>query len=207
LLDIEAGRVRFQWKDYRDQQQKTMALSAEEFIRRFLLHVLPDRFPRIRYYGLLGNRHREQKLARCRQLLDMPPPPEPPVANDYHDRFQQPTGVSLWQCPVCQRGRMLVVEVLPPGDPRQLIITAGHGGNIMRLSACRSQAPAALLSRRPEKRSPGSRTGLTQPFAPAWHRLGLACWSPSLCAFGSSVSSINPTAPFDAHSPGSAPAV
>ena len=112
LLDIDGGRVRFRWRDYRDQRQKTLTLSAEEFIRRFLLHVLPDRFQRIRYYGLLGNRYREQKLARCRQLLNMPSP-EPPVAQDYRDRFEQLTGVSLRRCPVCQRGRMLVVEVLP----------------------------------------------------------------------------------------------
>ena len=47
-----------------------MTLSAEEFIRRFLLHVLPEGFQRIRYYGFLGNRYREEKLARCRQLLE-----------------------------------------------------------------------------------------------------------------------------------------
>src|SRR6266566_8639144 len=59
LLDIENGHVRFVWKDYRDKgQQKAMTLSAEEFIRRFLLHALPDGFQRIRYYGLLGNRFR-----------------------------------------------------------------------------------------------------------------------------------------------------
>ncbi len=62
LLDIEDGQVRFQWKDYRDNsQQKTMTLSAEEFIRRFLLHALPDGFQRIRYYGLLGNRYRQRE--------------------------------------------------------------------------------------------------------------------------------------------------
>ena len=73
LLDIENDRVRFLWKDYRDNnEQKTMDLSAEEFIRRFLLHVLPDGFHRIRYYGFLSNRHREEKLALCRQLLGMP---------------------------------------------------------------------------------------------------------------------------------------
>ena len=60
LLDIENGQVRFQWKDYRDGGQvKTMTLSADEFIRRFLLHVLPDGFQRIRYYGFLGNRYRQ----------------------------------------------------------------------------------------------------------------------------------------------------
>ena len=66
LLQMEDGQVRFRWKEYRDgNQQKTMTLPAAEFLRRFLLHVLPDRFQRIRYYGLLGNRYREQKLARC----------------------------------------------------------------------------------------------------------------------------------------------
>src|SRR6202043_1720185 len=65
LLDIEDGTVRFRWKDYRDHdRQKVMTVSADEFIRRFLLHVLPEGFHRIRYYGFLGNRHRAQKLAR-----------------------------------------------------------------------------------------------------------------------------------------------
>src|ERR1039458_2529992 len=75
LLDIENGQVRFQWKNYRDSgQTQTMTLSADEFIRRFLLHVLPNGFQRIRYYGFLGNRYRQQKLAQCRRLLGMPMP-------------------------------------------------------------------------------------------------------------------------------------
>ena len=73
LLDIENDQVRFKWKDYRGGDQvKTMTLTAGEFIRRFLLHVLPNGFQRIRYYGFLGNRHREEKLAVCRHLLGMP---------------------------------------------------------------------------------------------------------------------------------------
>lgn len=73
LLDVDNGRVTFRYKDYRQAgEHRTMTLEAEEFIRRFLLHVLPDGFQRIRYYGFLGNRYREQKLARCRQLLGMP---------------------------------------------------------------------------------------------------------------------------------------
>ena len=116
VLHIQDGQVCFRWKDYRDHhQQKTMTLTAQEFIRRFLLHVLPAGFQRIRYYGLLGNRYREEKLARCRQLLGMPPAQttaaEPPL--DYRDRYQQLTGCSLWECPVCHQGRMRVVETLP----------------------------------------------------------------------------------------------
>ena len=125
LLDIEAGQVRFRYKDYRDHsQQKTMTLSAEEFIRRFLLHVLPHGFHRIRYFGFLGNRYRQDKLARCRQLLGMALPEvssEPPVVQDYRDRYETLTGTSLRQCPFCHRGHMIVVrEILPP--PRLLAI-------------------------------------------------------------------------------------
>ena len=107
--------MRFQWKDYREKgQRKTMALSAEEFIRRFLLHALPDGFQRIRYYGLLGNRHRQEKLARCRQLLGMAPPVETPPPKDYQDQHEQLTGSSLRECRVCHRGRMVMVETLTP---------------------------------------------------------------------------------------------
>jgi hypothetical protein len=115
LQDIEAGQVRFQWKDYRDQgRQKTMMLSAEEFIRRFLLHALPDGFQRIRYYGLLGNRYRQEKLARCRHLLGMAPPVEALVPQDYRDQHEQLTGSSLRECPICHRGRMVTFETLAP---------------------------------------------------------------------------------------------
>jgi Putative transposase/Transposase zinc-binding domain len=115
LLDIDAGQVRFQWKDYRNKgRQKAMMLFAEEFIRRFLLHALPDGFQRIRYYGLLGNRYRQQKLARCRELLGMAPPVEVWPPEDYRDHHEQLTGTSLRECPICHRGRMVMVEMLTP---------------------------------------------------------------------------------------------
>ena len=126
LLDVAEGNVTFRYKDYRHgAQNKTMTLQAEEFIRRFLLHVLPEGFQRIRYYGFLGNRYREQKLACCRKLLGMPSP-EPAAleaANDYHERHEQLTGSSLWECPVCHQGRMLVIEILPRNQHRQIAIT------------------------------------------------------------------------------------
>src|SRR6266496_4718801 len=117
LLDIDNGQVTFTWKDYRDHdRQKIMPLSAAEFIRRFLLHVLPDGFQRIRYYGFLSNRYRQQKLAQCRQLLGMPTPEETPdqsqPAQDYRDRYEELTGSSLRACPLCQRGRMMLLETL-----------------------------------------------------------------------------------------------
>jgi len=115
LLNIEDGTVRFRWKDYRDHnRQKVMTVSADEFIRRFLLHVLPEGFHRIRYYGFLGNRHRAQKLARCRELLGMPVP-EPlhdQSEQDYRDHYEELTGVSLKECPACHQGQMVTIETI-----------------------------------------------------------------------------------------------
>jgi hypothetical protein len=127
LLNIEHGKVSFRWKDYRDDSaQKIMTLEADEFIRRFLLHVLPQGLQRIRYYGLMGNRHREEKLAKCRQLLDMAP--KMPADTDveapsaYRDRYQALTGVSLHQCPICRVGRMLAVGQITRPSPPPLIL-------------------------------------------------------------------------------------
>jgi hypothetical protein len=117
LLGIDDNKVHFRWKDYRDNsRQKTMTLAADEFIRRFLIHVLPEGFQRIRYYGFLGNCCRKSKLARCRELLNMPPPPDPDhhLKKDYRDRYEELTGESLRKCPVCQKGQMTVTEVLEP---------------------------------------------------------------------------------------------
>jgi Putative transposase/Transposase zinc-binding domain len=126
LLEIAEGKVTFRYKDYRhDAQQKIMTLEAEEFIRRFLLHVLPEGFQRIRYYGFLANRHREQKLARCRELLHMPAPESPTLegAKDYRERYEELIGPSLWECPVCHQGRMLVIEILPRSPHRKMALT------------------------------------------------------------------------------------
>ena len=112
LLDINDGKVQFRWKDYRDgNRQKTMTLGADEFIRRFLLHVLPDGFRRIRYFGFLANRYRAEKLALCQQLMQMPPPEATHEANtDYRDRYEALTGISLRTCPLCRCGTMVVID-------------------------------------------------------------------------------------------------
>jgi hypothetical protein len=112
LLDISGGQVQFRWKDYRDNNRhKTMTLGADEFIRRFLLHVLPDGFQRIRYFGFLANRYRAEKLALCRRLLKMPPPAATPeLKKDYKDHYEALTGISLKTCPLCRCGTMVVIE-------------------------------------------------------------------------------------------------
>ena len=118
LRDLSAGQVRFRYTDYRrphTPRHKTMTLAAPEFIRRVLLHVLPPGFHRIRYYGLLANRIRHQRLAQCRQLLDAPPPTpvdEKLAGRDFRDRYQALTGRSLRVCPRCHDGQMQLVESL-----------------------------------------------------------------------------------------------
>jgi hypothetical protein len=114
LLSMDEGKVCFHWRDYRDNnRRKTMTLEAKEFIRRFLIHVLPDGFHRIRYFGFLGNCHRARKLERCRELLEMAPagPADDPPA-DYRDRFEALTGQSLRECPHCHTGTMVVIDCI-----------------------------------------------------------------------------------------------
>ena len=102
LLALEDDQVFFRWKDYADDQRtKVMRLTADEFIRRFLLHVLPKRFVRIRHYGLLAGRNVGTKWARCRQLLGVPDT-EQPVERAWLDRLQQGTGQDRTCCPRCQ---------------------------------------------------------------------------------------------------------
>ncbi|HEX2715454.1 MAG TPA: IS91 family transposase [Candidatus Acidoferrales bacterium] len=129
IVNLDDGQVTFRYKDYRKgSQQKTMSLSADEFIRRFLLHVLPSGFQRIRYYGFLGNRYRKEKLEQCRHLLGMlrrePDFPTEVAELDYRDRYQALTGSSLWECPACHRGRMIIIGEIPPGNAPTIIDTS-----------------------------------------------------------------------------------
>ena len=128
LVDMDDGHVRFTYKDYRadpPDASKTMTLTAAEFIRRFLLHVLPRGFHRIRYYGFLGARHRRAKLARCRELLGATAPLTTPAdatsPTDYRDRTKALTGHSLRVCPACHQGEMVVIEHLVPARTVALI--------------------------------------------------------------------------------------
>jgi len=115
LVALDERGVTFRWKDYRAKgrtRHKTMTLSADEFMRRFLLHVLPGGFHRIRHYGLLANAGRRDHLARARELLHVIPaateshPPEATAANI------APTFV----CPHCGAA-MIIVEIFARGQP------------------------------------------------------------------------------------------
>jgi hypothetical protein len=118
LVSFDDGHVTFRWKDYKHPgAPKTITLEADQFIRRFLLHMLPDGFKHIRSYGLLANRHRSARLATCRQLLGVVAPADeiPDPVEDYRDRYQRLTGKSLRDCPVCGKGHMVCIETFLPG--------------------------------------------------------------------------------------------
>lgn len=110
LISMDDGKVTFRWKDYaHGHRKRTMTLKASEFIRRFLLHVLPSGFMRIRHFGFMANRHRQKKLAHCQQLLKAPPAEE---ASDADATTASPEASD--RCPICKTGRIVVIEKLPP---------------------------------------------------------------------------------------------
>jgi hypothetical protein len=114
---LEDGQVSFQWKDYREpdeqKQSKTLTISADEFLRRFLLHSLPKGFQRIRYFGFLANRFRQEKLTLCRPLIqgirgDLLPPAT--ACKELLKSLAQPF---LPLCPKCQLGHLRRILILP----------------------------------------------------------------------------------------------
>lgn len=118
LIGLDDGRVRFRWKDYRrPDQPKVMTLGADEFIRRFLMHVLPDGFRRIRHFGFLANTHRTARLSAIRVLLDAPAPVLDAPPNDYRARYALLTGRSLDVCPCCG-GAMVEVATFARTRPQ-----------------------------------------------------------------------------------------
>jgi hypothetical protein len=116
LLALKHGQVTFQWKDYRRrgrQKSRTMTLPAEEFLRRYLIHVVPPQFRRIRHYGFLANRHRKQKAARCRQLLGQGVTQLLPGALQCNVLLASLPPRPLARCRVCGQGEMIRIQTLP----------------------------------------------------------------------------------------------
>ena len=116
LVAFDGRRVAFRWRDSADGDRiKLLTLEAFEFIRRFLLHVLPDRFVKIRHYGLLSNRGRKIKLQQCRELLGIPTNGEPEGSprETWQDLLTRLTGIDPRVCPFCGQGKMVEKEILP----------------------------------------------------------------------------------------------
>ena len=114
ILAYDGSEVILRYKDRADRNRvKTLGLSGEKFSRRFLAHVLPDRFVRIRHYGLLAARRRKD-LARCRELLGAPPAPRKPKDKNWVAAFERIFGHSPLLCPACKNGIMESRRTLPP---------------------------------------------------------------------------------------------
>lgn len=117
LLDCRDGRVSFRWKDYRAQNKsKAMTLDVNEFMRRFLTHVLPKGFRRIRHFGFLANSCCSEKLDRIRAAFDIPDPEPRVKPKDYRERYAMLTGQRLDICPCCG-GRMIDAGAWPCHSP------------------------------------------------------------------------------------------
>jgi hypothetical protein len=115
LIGLDAKGVTFKWKDYRAKDReraKVMTLASEEFIRRFLIHVLPHGFHRIRHYGLFASAGRADNIARARELLNLPKPQSNPADVDTTDQSPIPAH----PCPCCG-GRMIIIETFANDSP------------------------------------------------------------------------------------------
>src|SRR2546423_6998485 len=111
-LALADGRVTFEWKEYAaGDQTKTMTLDAVEFIRRFLLHVLPSGFVHIRHFGFLANRKRKEKLALCRSLLGASQALSPPSTDTPGSR-DPASPEKPRPCPICKTGRLIGIQAL-----------------------------------------------------------------------------------------------
>ncbi|MCD4692497.1 MAG: IS91 family transposase [Calditrichales bacterium] len=116
LKRIEKGRVYFDYKDYRDGgKTKEMSLEIYEFIRRFLLHILPYAFPKIRYYGMLCSRKKNQLLEICRKILGLVINSDlaQKVKKTWQELYFEITGKDLALCPGCGKGRMINIKTIP----------------------------------------------------------------------------------------------
>jgi hypothetical protein len=114
LISFQGGQAAFRWKDYaHGGKQRIMTLGADEFLRRFLLHVLPKGFVRIRFFGFLAHRRRATLLPICQQLLAAQPVVAPPCP-------ASPPPPSTWSCPVCG-GPMMIIERL---TAKQILLEA-----------------------------------------------------------------------------------
>jgi len=117
LVKLEGGQVTFRYRDRNDNDTvKLMSVDASEFIRRFLLHILPDGFMKTRHYGLLSNRSRKSKLNQCKKLLGVQPLDEnlEGQREAWQDLLARITGVDPRICPLCGKGKMMLKKVLNP---------------------------------------------------------------------------------------------
>jgi hypothetical protein len=116
IIKVENDKGFFRYRDYSYKGKvKVMSLNAFEFIQRFLLHVLPDRFVKIRYYGLLAQRNRNEFLNICCDLIGVPSEERniTEIPSDWPELYLMITGEDITKCPFCGKGRMILIEEIP----------------------------------------------------------------------------------------------
>ena len=117
ILSAHNGEVTFSYRDRKNEnRKKTMPLDAHEFIRRFLLHVIPKGFVRVRHFGVLANRSKSL-LSKCRQLLDLGPGVPKLPQKSVHQLMLELTGIDITRCPLCQKGTLVLFANLPVPVP------------------------------------------------------------------------------------------
>lgn len=117
IVSSHNGKVTFAYRDRKNHdRQKLMTLDAEEFIRRFLLHVIPKGFMRVRHYGFLAN-HRKDSLSKCRQLMGLSPQPNQPPQRTTEELMLALTGIDIHRCPLCLKGTLVWVSELVVSIP------------------------------------------------------------------------------------------
>lgn len=119
LRSVQDGRVHFDFKDYADgMKQRTTSLEAEEFTRRFMMHVVPNGFVRIRHYGFLANCHRRERLALCRKLLGVEPPSQDDHDDDKDRDWNAVDETHARCCSACGEGTMIIIEMIYTPDAK-----------------------------------------------------------------------------------------
>lgn len=123
LLSIDESGVKFRWRDYRDNIEKIMPLSGQEFLRRFCMHILPKRFVRIRHFGILSSTRRKE-LRDIQRLLGLNPP-EKRIKKDWKQICKENLNYNPDVCPCCGEGKMITIKIIPPnfrGPPKTPVL-------------------------------------------------------------------------------------
>lgn len=125
ILSHKDGKVSFAWKDYADgNRKKIMVLNTVEFIRRFLLHILPDYFVRIRYYGILSNSTKSKNLKKCFDLLQKKYEKKASKIGSIPDRMKEMFGIDITICPKCKKGHLQPYRVILKKPNREYLMAA-----------------------------------------------------------------------------------
>ena len=113
IIKVDNNSVVFKWRDYKDNnKEKIMSLNPQEFIRRFTMHILPDRFVKIRHYGILGNRNKRLKFKRCLEIFRVKPKEDDNLSSA--EIFFKITGIKIGLCKICEKGNLIKKDKLMP---------------------------------------------------------------------------------------------